>query len=115
MPNTKTLIRSRLIAYHCQQGCCYYCGVSTWLPDSDPIEFVLQTGLKKRQVRGFQATAEHVRARCDGGGNGQDNIVVACWFCNKRRHARKTPMAAEQFRVYVKKRVDQGRWHAALS
>ena len=35
--------------------------------------------------RSAHATVDHVRCRCDGGGNAIDNLVLACSACNHRR------------------------------
>lgn len=35
--------------------------------------------------RSADATVDHVRCRSDGGGNGLDNLVLACAACNHRR------------------------------
>lgn len=35
--------------------------------------------------RSADATVDHVRCRCDGGGNGLENLVLACAGCNHRR------------------------------
>lgn len=35
-----------------------------------------------------KATADHVRARVDGGIDAVDNLVPACWRCNSRRGRR---------------------------
>jgi hypothetical protein len=38
--------------------------------------------------RSPEATVDHVRCRCDGGGNALDNLVLACARCNHRRSNR---------------------------
>jgi hypothetical protein len=52
-----------------------------------------------------RCTAEHLRARCDGGRDTSDNVVAACWICNSRRHRRKVPLPPEEYRAFVRKRL----------
>ncbi|HEY6015653.1 MAG TPA: HNH endonuclease [Gaiellaceae bacterium] len=40
---------------------------------------------KQLSHRDGDATVDHVRCRSDGGGNGLDNLVLACASCNHRR------------------------------
>ena len=42
-------------------------------------------------VTGLTATVEHVQRRADGGGNGEWNVAVACFFCNAERNGRHHP------------------------
>ncbi|MBN9334231.1 HNH endonuclease signature motif containing protein [Devosia sp.] len=83
-----------------QGGKCWYCGCPM-LPasDNDPA----------------RCTAEHLRARCDGGKDVLENIVAACWLCNNRRHRRKLPLAPEEYRELVRNRLSSGRWIASRS
>ncbi len=105
MSNVKA---ARARAYFAQSGRCVYCNAPTWL--TDPEKFARGHGLARNRVRLFQATAEHLVAQQDGGCGG-DNIAMACWLCNHRRHARKgqapTPDA---YHALVRRRVAQGRW-----
>ena len=55
----------RQAACRAQHGLCIYC----------------------RQPMGSKATAEHLKARQDGGTDRRDNITAACKRCNHRRHA----------------------------
>lgn len=81
----KTLLKSRSRAYRRHGGRCWYCRVLTWRdsPDALPRSGELPIGVIKQ----LQATAEHLVARCDGGGDTRVNVVVACRVCNLRRHA----------------------------
>ncbi|WP_407931797.1 HNH endonuclease [Devosia sediminis] len=54
-----------------------------------------------------RCTAEHLRARCDGGKDVPENVVAACWLCNKRRYRRKVPPAPEDYRKLVRKRLSK--------
>ena len=59
----------------------------------------------------LRCTAEHLRARRDGGRDAAANIAAACWLCNKRRHTRKHAPAPEIYRRLVRNRVSRKRWH----
>ncbi|WP_084199262.1 HNH endonuclease [Noviherbaspirillum autotrophicum] len=109
MPNS--LSRSRSIAHTCQGGRCYYCHVPTWL--NIPDQFAFQYRLSPNETRLLQATAEHLTARQDGGSNARPNIVAACYFCNSRRHRRKTPPSPEAYKLRVERQIAKGRWHSS--
>lgn len=55
----------RYQACRAQGGVCFYC--------LEPM--------------GAEVTAEHLRARMDGGRDTRENIVAACRSCNHRRHS----------------------------
>jgi len=61
----RRLQKHRQSAFAAQCGRCIYC----------------------RQPMGRHATAEHLKARQDGGTDRRDNIAAACRTCNHRRHA----------------------------
>lgn len=96
MPNQ--LLRSRQLAFNRQGGKCYYCGISMWLACS---------GGPPR----LRCTAEHLKARSEGGSNEPENIVAACAHCNQTRHKRKHPPLPSDFRQEVQRRVQRGGWH----
>ncbi len=85
------LQKARERAFKLQNGCCFYCGQRM---NQSPIT---------------KCTAEHLRARCDGGGV-DGNIVAACWFCNSRRHRRKAPLEPQAWQAYVVRKMQQKRW-----
>jgi hypothetical protein len=98
----------RLVKMRAQNGLCYYCNEPMWDQAIDsPTTPDCHSPKRPLQRR---CTAEHLRARCDGGSDLAHNIVAACWFCNKNRHARKRPMPPQTYQDYVRKRVAQGRW-----
>lgn len=101
---------ARHSAFSRQHGRCYYCDQPMWLTDSDG--FAMRHDLTRAQARWLQATAEHLTARQDGGGNGL-NIVAACLRCNSTRHARRPHCAPDpaRYRARVQTRMAQGRWH----
>lgn len=99
-----TLRRLRTLAFHAQQGRCYYCSRSMWLHSPDEL------GLRKRSSLPRQCTAEHLIARQDGGKDAIENVVAACWLCNQRRHRRKRQRGANDYRAFVQRRIASGRW-----
>ena len=110
MSNKWATLRNR--AYQNQHGRCHYCGCAMW--QSDPQLFARHHGLSLRQAAEFQATAEHLVARCDGGKDIAANIVAACRCCNHRRHGRKTVLSPERYCSLVRQRVAAGKWHPEL-
>ncbi|PKO70211.1 MAG: restriction endonuclease [Betaproteobacteria bacterium HGW-Betaproteobacteria-16] len=91
---------SRQLAFDRQGGKCYYCGLRMW-----------RNGPKGPSH--LRCTAEHLIARSEGGGNGQSNIVAACWHCNSTRHKRKRPPEPQRYRDEVRRRVNRGAWMPA--
>jgi hypothetical protein len=91
-----------------QGGLCHYCGQPMWT--DDPDAFCATHGVPRRKARLFQCTAEHLRARSDGGSEGTTNIVAACLFCNQTRHKAKRPLDPPAYRSRVRRRLDAGRW-----
>ena len=107
---THSIKTARARAFHRQNGRCCYCGRPVWL--DDPVAFARTHGLTAAQAAEQRATAEHLRARCDGG-RGGDNIAAACWLCNRRRHQRREgALSSEDYRQRVATRVQKGRWHS---
>lgn len=67
------LVRNKIQTWHEQNGRCCYCYVETWLKP-------YSTGSSR-----FEATAEHIKPRAQGGLNNYQNIVMACKVCNNER------------------------------
>lgn len=99
-------------AYREQNGRCYYCGHPMWVDAKS--NFADQYDISEKQAKWFQCTAEHLKARCDGGQNSQENIVAACKFCNEKRHLAKKPYCPSEYKIKVKKRLSKGRWNSTL-
>ena len=106
MPSS--LAKHRRAAFARQNGRCHYCGFPMWL--EDPAELSIPFGLTTRESARFQCMAEHLVARQDGGGEGADNIVAACRFCNATRHRLSSPHDPTAYRRRVLCRLDVGRW-----
>jgi len=87
---TKRIPRYRSAAFAAQDGRCYYCSQPMW--HKDPEGFCAQYNLTSGDVRFLQCTAEHLRARKDGGRDTAENIAAACLWCNRGRHQRRKPM-----------------------
>lgn len=106
----KTLIKNRKRAFDAQGRRCYYCKCPMWL-GHEGRKFREQHSLTKKQAQALRCTAEHLRARCDGGGNAMGNIVAACLRCNGGRHQQKKPPEPTAFLDFVEQRVAVGEWH----
>lgn len=109
----KTLIKSRLKAFNLQQGRCIYCESPMWLDNY--AEFAKKYKITTKQATLFQCTAEHLKAKKDGGKDTENNIVAACHCCNQKRHQRKSPKDPVTYKRYVTSRVNNGKWNCGLS
>ncbi|WP_368411039.1 MULTISPECIES: HNH endonuclease [Rhizobium] len=78
--------------------------------ESDPEVFKTRYSLSSRAVRHFRCTAEHLKARSDGGRDIEENIVAACHYCNRTRHRTKRPKDAVSYASFVRSRIGEGRW-----
>ena len=107
MPSS--LAKHRRAAFARQNGRCHYCGFPMWL--EDPAELSAPFGLSDRESARLQCTAEHLVARQDGGGDGADNIVAACLFCNAARHRLSPSPDATKYRHHVQRQLDTSGWH----
>lgn len=105
----KSLSKPRSKAFINQQGICYYCNQPMWL--NDPEKFTLKYNLTLKQARRFQCTGEHLIAHQDGGTSAQNNIVAACRYCNQQRHRRSNVPSPEQYKKFIGRRMNKGRWH----
>lgn len=92
-----------------QGGTCYYCQQPMWRTNA--AAFVRRHGLTSGQGHLMRVTAEHLRARSDGGLDLVSNVVAACLFCNCHRHRAKAPLPPEKFLRQVRARVAAGKWH----
>ena len=75
---SKSLAFTKL-AFNRQGGKCFYCGLRMWLNSQKGPSLL-------------RCTAEHLKARSEGGSDGPSNIVAACWHCNHTRHKCKHPL-----------------------
>lgn len=102
------LVKLRNHAYRKQQGHCYYCQFPMWSGTLD-----LKPSTVLRTVSQLQCTAEHLKARQDGGGDNQTNIVAACFKCNQARHRPRSPRDPNSHLRHVRRRIKKGKWHSA--
>lgn len=105
----KSLAAPRAAAYKRQSGLCFYCGEPMW--QKSPEHFAFRHAISLGLAGRFQCTGEHLVAHKDGGSATQGNIVAACWYCNRKRHQRKSPPEPQAYRTYVQRRIRTGRWH----
>jgi 5-methylcytosine-specific restriction endonuclease McrA len=91
---------------------CYYCGLPMW--EKDPTSFAQTYRLTERQAQLFKCTAEHLHPRSEGGPNSELNIVAACLYCNRRRHAEPNPRSASEYKLFVDAHMKTGRWRAGM-
>lgn len=110
MPTTLTKSRSK--AYIQQSGRCIYCEQPMWLTDIDTFAKTYQISIKLAKC--FKCTAEHLKAKQEGGTNAESNIAAACNYCNQKRHKRKTPLDPIAYKQYVVKRLAKGLWHSRV-
>lgn len=94
-----TLAHRRHSAFQTQSGHCFYCGLPMW--ERSPDEYSRAFGINVAQAHRLKCTAEHLQARCDGGGDSSDNIVAACLHCNQARHRMRPAPDHEKFRRIV--------------
>lgn len=105
----KTPVRLRKSAYNAQHGHCFYCRRPMWLDDVETFAKAHHYSLA--QAKWLKCTAEHLRARAEGGDDSPENVAAACWYCNLKRHQRKQPLSPAQYSQHVAKRVAARRWH----
>ena len=104
-----SIAKHRLAAFNRQEGRCFYCGLPMWL--KHPAEFAAKYRISEGAVSRFQCTAEHLKARHDGGTNSDGNIVAACRHCNMTRHRISPPPNPATYQKRVRRRVLAGKWH----
>ena len=105
----QAISKNRGCAYSEQHKRCFYCSAPMWI--SNPDAFAAKHSISTKEIQRFRCTAEHLRARADGGLNTRENIVAACTFCNSRRHRRAKPLTPLKYRSLVRDRIRAGRWH----
>ena len=91
-----------------QSHCCFYCECPMW--ERRPDIFLSKYAIPAELGKLVQCTAEHLKARCEGGPNTAENIVAACWHCNQKRHQSSRPLSPHDFSGYVRARMSKGRW-----
>ncbi len=80
-----------------------------WQKDSHV--FAVMNSISHKEALRFQCTAEHLRAKSEGGSDSRENIVAACLFCNQTRHKRKMPPDPKTYKYIIQNRLLKGKWH----
>lgn len=111
MPSSpmKKLIRLRQIAFQRQCGLCIYCGLPM-IPQEALSHVSAELALKIKRAKGVTATAEHLRARCDGGTDTEVNVAAAHYVCNVRRHRLNPVPSPEVYTTMVQTKMARGGW-----
>ena len=99
MSNPKVLQKNRLAAFTCQNGRCFYCPARMW--EGDKQAFAEKHSISMEEATGFQSTAEHLKAKRDGGTGAGANIVAACEVCNKLRHQLSSARSPQRHKAFV--------------
>ncbi|HCB42962.1 MAG TPA: restriction endonuclease [Pseudomonas sp.] len=107
---TSQYSKNRQTAFQAQSGRCCYCGFLMW--QDNPEVFATAHRILPAQAHHFQCTAEHLKARSEGGTNKASNIAAACKRCNQLRHRRKKAPSPQEYQEMVQKRLAQGKWHS---
>jgi hypothetical protein len=94
-------------AYLRQSGRCYYCELPMW--EKSPEAFAGKYKITLVEARQFQCTAEHVKARVDGGRNSKGNIVAACLACNQNRHRSGEAPASAAYKEQIQRTTRSGK------
>ncbi len=105
----KEIVSRRNKVFSEQDGRCYYCKFPMWIKDQEG--FAIQHRISVAAAKKFKCTAEHLKARCDGGGDEKENIVAACHYCNQLRHKRKKPPEPNRYKEMIQKRLKKKKWH----
>ena len=87
------LEKCRLRAFKRQPALCYHCGESMW---EDAREaFASRHGISVDHARLRLCTAEHLKARREGGRTAPKSVITACRSCNSKRHRRRSRPSPE--------------------
>lgn len=109
----KKVFRIKRTKFGLQSGLCFYCRQPMW--HHNPEQFAQRHAITVKNARFFQATAEHLVARSDGGLDVSENIVAACWYCNNRRHRARRVLPPDRYAQKVGSRLSEGKWHGFIA
>ena len=109
-PMSNNLARYRQQALVRQYGRCCYCKLPV-VPQRNLNGFASAHGLTEARAKALQCTAEHLQARCDGGGDKANNMAAACITCNQRRHRMTPAPTPDRYRQIVQRQMEHGMWH----
>lgn len=108
MPSKNRIKVLRQRAFERQGGLCCYCGVRMWLNDPGELPGVPHEPAAWAKL---QCTAEHLKARSEGGGNTTEDIAAACARCNHTRHKWRTVLEPSAYAGVVAQQMRRGTWH----
>jgi hypothetical protein len=103
------ILKHRRRAFLAQSGRCYYCDLPMW--KEYKRRFALAYRITLDQAKPFRCTAEHLKAKQEGGDDSQENIVAACHYCNYMRHVGGEGLCPACYRELVQEELRAGRWH----
>src|SRR5262245_13397782 len=86
----KRIVRHRRSALVRQSHRCYYCTCPMW--DDNAEQFMARYGVSRKEADLCQCTAEHLKAKSEGGTDAASNIAAACRRCNQTRHRASAPL-----------------------
>jgi len=95
-----------------QRWTCYYCRQPMWCRNVEGFAHRHKLPVAKAGL--LQLTAEHLRARRDGGVNSYANIAAACLYCNRMRHQLGDVLSPAAYVQYVRSELRAGRWHGIV-
>lgn len=96
-------------AFERQGGLCIYCGLPM-IPREKIDQFSAVATLSAKRLLDVTATAEHLRARCDGGRDTTTNIAAAHRVCNERRHRMRPAPEPSRYADIVRRQMAKGGW-----
>lgn len=109
---SNSIQKHRNRAFIIQSGLCFYCHQPMWVKDKN--SFISKYCIRPKRANLLQCTAEHLKARQDGGSNSRSNIVAACKFCNSRRHKAKKALTPDLYKTHVQNRLAKNNWHQII-
>ena len=108
----KSLAPLRLAAQSRQGGLCIYCCLPM-ARDTDVDQASTHLGIDPVLARQLIPTAEHLKARSDGGVDSSENIAAAHFLCNSRRHRMNPPPPPDTYAKIAQHQVRHGNWFKA--
>ncbi len=104
MPSRISRLRKQAAEKQC--NLCYYCNLPMWSHSPTELPYVSANTIYR-----LRCTAEHLRAKQDGGSDNRRNIVAACIYCNQTRHKAKHVRTPDEYQKQVRKLMARGKWH----
>jgi hypothetical protein len=108
---TARKVRHRRSAALSQANRCYYCLFPMCEAGGSPLRN--RHRLSRQESALLRCTAEHLKARSEGGTDAAKNIVAAHLYCNQARHQTTRALPPEQYKDWVRDQVRRGHWLTA--